>query len=175
MDASREQLLHLADGSRVIVRALRLEDGSRVQAFVRNLSSRSRRLRFFSGLIELSTAHLKHFLQLDPNRGLALVALSDRDPEVIIAEARCVLDRDGANAEFALAVADRFQRRRLGTQLVKTLLAYASAKGVRRVFGEMLLENHVMLGFARQLGFEVRFNPSDPMTLIVQRVARVAF
>jgi len=54
-------------------------------------------------------------------------------------------------------------------------LAYASAKGVRRVFGEMLLENHVMLGFARQLGFEVRFNPSDPMTLIVQRVARVAF
>src|SRR5262250_2913333 len=161
MDASREQLLHLADGSKVIVRAVRVEDGSRVQAFVRNLSARSRRLRFFSGLVELSALHLKHFLQLDPNRGLALVALSDHDAEVIIAEARCVLDRDGANAEFALVVADRFQRRRLGTQLVKTLLAYASAKGVRRVFGEMLSENHAMLAFARQLGFEVRLNPSD--------------
>src|SRR5215813_7756431 len=115
MEIARDQLLHLADGSEVVVRAIRFDDGPRFQAFVRRLSARSRRLRFFSALIELSAAQLDRLLRLDRRRGLALVALSNREPETIVAEARCVLDREGDSAEFAIAVADEFQRRRLGT------------------------------------------------------------
>jgi len=168
MEIARDQLLHLADGSKVVVRAIRFEDGPRLQTFVRRLSSRSRRLRFFSALVELSAAQLERFLRLYPSRGLALVALSNHEPEVIVAEARCVLDRDGDSAEFAIAVADEFQRRRLGTQLLNKLVAYASAKGVRRLFGEILADNHGMLAFVRRLGFQLRSNPADATTLIAQ-------
>ena len=170
MGNSHEQL-QLADGSKVVVRAIRPEDGPMLQAFVRRLSSRSRRLRFFSALIELSAAQLDRFLRLDAGRGLALVALSNHEPEAIVAEARCVLDRDGRNAEFAIAVADEFQRRSLGTQLLNRLVAYASAKGVRRLFGEILAENYGMLALMRRLGFQLRSNPSDATTLIAQRAA----
>jgi acetyltransferase len=170
MGHSHEKL-HLADGSKVIVRAIRLEDGPKLQAFVRKLSARSRYFRFFAGVVELSAAQTDRLLRLDPDRGLALVALNDQEPESIVAEARCVLDREGGSAEFAIAVADEFQRRRLGTRLVKRLLAYALAKGVRRLFGEIIAENHGMLAFVRRLGFRLRSNPSDATTLIAQRVA----
>jgi acetyltransferase len=169
MENSHDKL-HLADGSKVIVRAIRLEDGPKLQAFVRRLSARSRYFRFFAGVVELSAAQADRFLRLDPDRGLALVALNDQEPASIVAEARCVLDREGRSAEFAIAVADEFQRRRLGTQLLKKLLAYASAKGVRRLFGEIIAENHGMLAFVRRLGFQLRSNPSDATTLIAQRV-----
>src|SRR5215831_12315633 len=169
MGNAHEQL-HLADGSKVIVRAVRSEDGPMLQAFVRRLSARSRYLRFFAGVAELSAAQVDRFLRLDPNRGLAVVAISSQEPEAIVAEARCVLDRDGRSAEFAIAVADEFQRRRLGTQLLRKLLAYASAKGVRRFFGEILAENHGMQALVRRLGFQLRSNPADATTLIAQRV-----
>ena len=170
MEMTRDPLPDPADGSKVIVRAIRFEDGPRLQAFVRSLSARSRRLRFFSSLNELSAAQLDRFTHLDPNRGLALVAVSAREPDVIIAEARCVLDGDGVSAEFALVVTDQFQRRTLGRQLVKRLLAYASARGVRRLFGEIMADNHATLAFARRLGFDVFSNPSDATTLIAQRI-----
>jgi acetyltransferase len=170
MDTSRDPLGDaVAAGCKVIVRAIRREDGPRLQAFVRGLSVRSRRLRFFSTLNELSAEQLDRFVHVAPHRGLALVAVSAQEPDVIIAEARCVLDRDGISAEFALVVADRFQRRTLGRQLVKRLMRYASAKGVRRLFGEIMVDNHPMLAFARRLGFEVRANPLDATTLIAQR------
>jgi acetyltransferase len=77
-----------------------------------------------------------------------------------------VLDQEALGAEFAIAVADEFQRRGLGTQLVSRLLAYAAAKGVRRLFGEVLVDNHGMLALARRLGFRIRTNISDPRTVV---------
>jgi acetyltransferase len=169
MGNSHEQL-QLADGSKVIVRAIRSEDGPMLQAFVRRLSARSRYLRFFSGLAELSPAQLDQVLRLDSAKGLALVGFNDQEPAAIVAEARYVLDKEASSGEFAIAVADEFQRRRLGTQLLNRLFAYASAKGVRRLFGEILVDNHGMLAFLRRFGFQLRSNPRDATTLIAQRV-----
>jgi len=169
MDAmgSVGEILPLADGSLTVVRAVRPDDGPRVQAFVGRLSSRSRYLRFFAAVAALSAAQLERFLHVDPRRGMALVALSGPQENArIIAEARCVLDQDAVGAEFAIAVADDFQRRGLGSQLVRRLLAYAAAKGVRRLFGEVLADNHGMLALARRLGFRIRTNISDPRTLV---------
>ena len=168
MGNAHEQL-QLADGSKVIVRAICSEDGPMLQAFIRRLSARSRHLRFFSALVELSAAQLDRFLRLDPDRGVALVALCSQEPAAIVAEARCVLDREGRNAEFAIAVADEFQRRSLGTQLLNRLVAYASGKGAHRLFGEILAENHGMLALMRRLGFRLRSYPSDATAMIAQR------
>jgi len=162
-----DEILPLADGSLAVVRAVTPNDGPRLQAFVRGLSTRSRYFRFFAAVAALSTAQLERFLQIDPRRGMALVALSGpRQNARIIAEARCVVDEEALGAEFAIAVADEFQRKRLGTQLVRKLLAFATAKGVSRLFGEVLVDNHAMLALARRLGFRIGINISDPRTLV---------
>ena len=161
------QVLTLADGSHVTIRAINADDGPLLQRFVRRLSARARRFRFFSTLVELSAAELERLVNVDHRRHLALVAvtgLSER--ATIIAEGRCAVNCATGSAEFAVAVADEFHRRGLGTHLVKRLFAYASNLGVRRLFGEILADNHGMVALARRLGFRIRTNAADATTVI---------
>ena len=128
----------LTDGSKVEIRAIAVQDASMLQTFVRRLSARSRHFRFFSAVVELPMALLERLVNQDERRGLALVALGEEKGHAfIIAEARCVLDEAERTAEFAVAVADEFQRRGLGIKLLRALVAYSSRKGVRRLFGEI--------------------------------------
>lgn len=155
-----------------MIRRIRPDDGPSLQTFVRRLSARSRYLRFFSAISGLSRGQLERFLNLEPARGLALVAQGDG--AVIIAEARCVLESGTGSAEFAIAVADGFQRQGLGTQLMAKLMAYASAAGVRRLFGEIKADNAGMLAFMRRLGFQIRANMFDGSILVASLAPQAA-
>jgi len=167
MGARKGQVLQLTDGSEVIVRPIAPDDATLLQAFVRRLSMRSRRFRFFVPVTELSSAQLDRFVNVDPAHGLALVALNRRpEGSAIVAEARYALVQGVDNAEFAIAVADDFQRRGLGKQLVKRLLAAAWRRGVRRLFGEIKSDNPAMLAFASQLGFRLRRSLEDQGVVI---------
>ena len=73
--------------------------------------------------------------------------------------------------EFALAVADDFQRRGLGRYLVKRLLATTWRRGVRRLYGEIECDNRAMLAFAMQLGFRLRGSLEDQGVVIASSVA----
>ena len=172
MSAGERHILRLADGREVALRPIAPDDASMLQAFVRRLSARSRRFRFFAALAELSAAQLDRFVNVDPARGLALVALSGR-PEgtAIVAEARYALAQEDDNGEFAIAVADDFQGRGLGRHLVKLLLATAWRRGVRRLFGEIKSDNGAMLAFARQLGFRLRSSREDRSVVIASMVS----
>jgi len=171
MDTGERQLVHLADGSEVVVRSIVPNDASRLQAFVRRLSSRSRRFRFFVALAELSAAQLDRFVNVDATRDLALVALGKRgDGTAIVAEARYALAQGVDSAEFAIAVADDFQGRGLGRQLVQRLLTTARCRGVRRLFGEIAGDNRAMLAFAMKLGFRLRTSPEDESVVIASMI-----
>jgi acetyltransferase len=162
MGAGEGHVLQLTDGSEVIVRPIAPNDASLLQAFVRRLSTRSRRFRFFAPLAELSAAQLDRFVNVGPAHGFALVALSGRqEGSTIVAEARYALTHEVDNAEFAVAVADDLQGRGLGRHLVKWLLAAAWRRGVRRLFGEIKSDNRAMLALAMRLGFRLRSSLED--------------
>lgn len=172
MSAVEGQVLQLADRSEVVVRPIGPDDASLLQAFVRRLSPRSRRFRFFVTLAELSAAQLDRFVNVDPARGLALVALSGpQQGTAIVAEARYALAQEDGNAEFAIAVADDFQRRGLGRHLVKRLLTTAWRRGVRRLFGEIKSDNRAMLALAMHLGFGLRGSVEDQSVVIATMVS----
>jgi acetyltransferase len=172
MGSGEEQVVQLADGSEVVVRPIGPDDASMLQAFVRRLSARSRRFRFFAALAELSAAQLDRFVNVNRTRDLALVAVSRRPESVaIVAEARYALAQEGDNAEFAIAVADDFQRRGLGRHLVKRLLATAWRRGVRRLFGEIKSDNRAMLALATHLGFRTRGSLHDESVVVASMVS----
>ena len=169
---AEEQVLRLGDGSEVVVRPIKPDDASLLQAFFRRLSARSRRFRFFVALAEVSASQLDRFVNVDPSRDLALVAVCARqEGPAIVAEARYALVQDDGNAEFAITVADEFQRRGLGRQLVQRLLATAWRRGVRRLFGEIKIENRAMLALAMKLGFRLRCSLEDDSVVIASLVA----
>lgn len=161
--------LTLTDGAEITIRPIRAEDAEIEQEFVRNLSNESRYFRFMDTVRELSPWMLAHFTQLDYDKHMALIAVTDIcGKEVEVAVARYVVSPEGTSCEFAIVVADAWQRRGVGTHLLRALIAAARARGLRIMSGEVLSSNNKMLRFVRHLGFNLASSSEDPRMVRVE-------
>jgi acetyltransferase len=101
-------------------------------------------------LPQLPPRMLARFTQLDYDRELALVCLAGDE---FVAVGRYAPNPDGRTAEFALAVADAWQGKGLGRELLRRLCAAAKAAGYEALYGHVLHANRDMLDLAARLGF----------------------
>jgi acetyltransferase len=148
------------DGIECILRPIRPEDAKIEQAFVHGLSSRSKYFRFMSALEELTPAMLSRFTQIDYDREMALIAVTEvQGVEQEIGVARYITNPDGESCEFAIVVADEWQGKGIATQLMRVLRERAREKGLTLMTGEVLRENQGMLKLMRTLGFQIRGHP----------------
>ena len=155
----------LTDGREVIVRQSGVADADAVQAFVRRLSPESRRRRFFAAVSELPPAQLRRLTAPAGAGALSVIALSQDGG--VVGTAQCALDDTGA-AEFAVAVADDWQRSGLGARLIDAVAAHARARGASTLGAQVMWDNEAMLGLAARLGFSVR-NDADPTLVRIER------
>ena len=163
------QRLPLKNGTMVTIRPIRPEDAEIEQAFVRKLSNESRYNRFMDAVRELSPRMLSHFTQVDYDRHLALIAVAGQDDgEIQVAVARYVVNDDRQRGEFAIAVADEWQRMGLGTLLMQALMTAARAAGMRVMFGDVLASNHKMLRLMAKMGFSVKVSEQDAHVMRVE-------
>jgi acetyltransferase len=160
----------LADGTKLTMRHIASTDAAREQAFVHGLSPQSRYLRFHGTLKDLSNKELKRFTEPDSRNEVALIVLrSGETGEEEIGVARYVIDSDRANCEFAIVVADAWQKRGIGTRLMNALINHIQASGVKRISGSVLKRNSAMLKFIKQLGVAETDIPDDPSILLVTK------
>lgn len=162
--------LRLKDGRSVLVRPIHPQDEPIVQSFVRGLSPRSRYFRFHTAIRELDPRMLHAATHVDYDRHLALIAESfDGGVEMEVGAARYAAPgADPQTADFAIAVADAWQRQGLARKLLERLMQVAATRGVRRLRGDVLENNHAMLHLAAELGFDIA--PSEePGVLVVAR------
>ena len=160
----------LSDGTDITIRPIRPEDASIEQSFVRELSPQSKYFRFMQSLNELTREMLVRFTQLDYNRELALIAVLEQGgEETELGVARYVMNPDGQSCEFALVVADEWQRKGIGSRLMNALIEAARARGLRSMSGEILATNRHMLELAESLGFELHTSPDDPGIRVARR------
>lgn len=152
----------LPDGIDLTIRPIRPEDAEIEQEFVRNLSAESKYFRFMDTLQELSQSMLVRFTQIDYDREMALIAVLEQDNrEKELGVCRYVTSADGQSCEFALVVADEWQKKGIGNKLMNCLFDAARAKGVKFMEGEVLVTNQPMLELVRRLGFEVSTSEED--------------
>ena len=119
----------LRDGTTLHVRPIRPEDAELERAFVNGLSEQTRYYRFFYRLAELTPAMLARFTQVDYDRELALVALDasdDTTAQAFVGVARYIANPDRTSAEFAVVVADAWQRRGVARVLMRGLIVARS-------------------------------------------------
>jgi acetyltransferase len=160
---------HPARGPVVTLRPIRPEDAAIEQAFVQRLSPESRHFRFMNMLRELTPLMLARFTQIDYDREMAFVATLDEEgAEREIGVARYITNPDGESCEFALVVADEWQRRGLGRRMMTLLIDVARTRGLREMVGYVLADNRSMLALCQSLGFESTESSEGPQ---VRRVA----
>ena len=151
------------NGTRITVRPIRPEDALIEQEFVKLLSPAARYFRFMDGIRELTPQMLVRFTRIDYDRDMAFVAITeDGRGEKEIAVARYITNPDGTSCEFAIVVADEWQRTGLGRYMMGQLIEVARGRGLSSMSGEILAGNVGMQKLAMQLGFEVGPSPSDP-------------
>ncbi|MDZ7747733.1 MAG: bifunctional acetate--CoA ligase family protein/GNAT family N-acetyltransferase [Halofilum sp. (in: g-proteobacteria)] len=168
--AHMQQHFQAPDGSEIVIRPIRPEDAEIEQAFVRSLSDASRYLRFMASLKELSREMLVRFTQIDYDREMALIAVTERGgQEVQLGVARYTITPDGEGCEFAIVVADEVQGTGLGSRLLRSLMEAARDRGLGEMVGETLSTNDPMRSLAERMGFTVRTSPDDPTILLMQR------
>jgi acetyltransferase len=152
----------LSDGTNITIRPIRPEDAEIERTFVRKLSNESRYFRFMQALHELTPKMLVRFTQIDYDEEMAFIAVTEVDgQERELGVARYSINPDRESCEFALVVADEWHHRGLGSQLMKSLIEAARAKGLERMEGEVLASNRRMLDLAEHLGFTARTSEED--------------
>jgi acetyltransferase len=149
------------------LRPLVPQDRDAFQEFVRGLSPDARANRFLAPVKELSPATLEAMTQPDQARHVAIVAT---DGDRIIGEGRYVAVAGNGRAEFAIAVADDWQRKGIGARLLASLMVAARFAGLQAIEGEVLRTNTAMLGFVRRVGFALKNCSGDARLLVAERI-----
>jgi acetyltransferase len=165
-----EGIWTLADGTKLTLRHIASADAAREQAFVHGLSAQSSYLRFHGTLKDLSKKDLKKYTEPDSRNEVALIVLhSGEKVEEEIGVARYVIDPDRANCEFAIVVADAWQKRGIGTRLMKALISHLQVSGVKQISGSVIKSNSGMRKFISQMGFAETNITDDSSTLLVTK------
>lgn len=156
--AHREATVVLRDGSTVNVRPIRPSDDTELARFFTGLSLESRVFRFFAAVAN-ADASVRRMVDVDYSQRYGIVALGGTD-NAIVGHAMYVAI-DPGKAELALAVADSFQGRGLGTILLGQLAEAASQAGIEVLEAVVRPENHRMLEVLRESGFPIQ-SRSEP-------------
>ena len=152
----------LPDGTDVTIRPMRPEDAAIEQEFVRHLSEETKYFRFMHAVQELSEDMLVRFTQLDYDRELALIAVTEeKGRDVEIGVCRYAINPDGESCEFALVVSDQWQHKAIGHRLMGSLIDAARSKGLKTMEGEVMASNHEMLKLVGTLGFTIATSHED--------------
>lgn len=151
----------LRDGAQVFLRPLTPDDRDGLREGIERLSPESRYRRFLTAMPELPERQLRHLVEIDHHDHEALGAF-DCSTGGGAGVARYVrLTEDPESAEIAVAVADDWQGRGVGTALLDRLSQRAREEGIVRMRATLLADNDAVLGLLGHLGPVRLGRPSD--------------
>ena len=138
------------DGRKLFIRPIRPDDEPLLQLFFRRLTPEDIRMRVFGPIRELTHELAARLTQIDYDREMAFILI---DGGEFLGVGRLAADPGFEQAEFALLVASDRQGHGYGSLLLNHVLQYARARGIQRVVGHVLRENHKMLDLTKRMGF----------------------
>lgn len=135
----------------VDIRVLGPSDADHIARLFGRLSARSRFLRFMSPIPTLSAEVLHGLSHVDHHNHEAIGAF---DRGVLVGAAhyfRSEVEPD--HAEVAAEVSDRYQRRGIGTRLLRDLAAIAHRRGITHLRADLVGENTAALALVQKSGW----------------------
>jgi acetyltransferase len=155
-----EQHIVLGDSWRIFVRPIRPDDEDLIRDLLVHVNKEDLRLRFFESIREFSHQFISRLIELDYAQAMAFVAIDEISNEAL-GVVRLHADSAHETGEYAILLRSNLKGRGLGWSLMQLIIEYARSEGLKRIFGQILQENTVMLKMCRELGFEIKADPQD--------------
>ncbi len=143
------------------MRPLRPDDDGLDRDLLAHVSKEDLRLRFFDSIKEFSPQFIAGLTQLDYARAMAFIAIDEASKETL-GVVRLHTGPSHEAGEYAILLRSDLKGRGLGWALMQLIIEYARSEGLRRIEGQILHENSVMLKMCRELGFEIKRDADDP-------------
>jgi len=155
-----ERHLVLSDGRRLFARPIRPADEPLFLRLLQHVAAEDLRLRFFDSIKEFTHPFLARLTRLDYARAMAFIAIDEASGEAL-GVVRVHSDSIGDSGEYAIVLRSDLKGHGLGWSLMQMIIEYSKAKGLKRIVGQILQENAVMLNMCRELGFKVKTDIDD--------------
>ena len=144
----------------MLIRPLKAADAALYPDFLAEMTGEDLRLRFFAAMREVSHGLIDKLLHYDPAKAMAFIAIEEASGRML-GVVRLHDDGSAENGEFAILLRSHLKGHGLGWLLMKHMIAYAKAKGLKTVTGQVLAENATMLLMCSELGFHTVDDPSE--------------
>ncbi|MDI4642118.1 bifunctional acetate--CoA ligase family protein/GNAT family N-acetyltransferase [Rhodoblastus acidophilus] len=157
---AQERRTTLKNGTAVQLRPVRPEDEEMYKVFFTHVSPEDIRLRFFAPVKEFSHAFIARLIQIDYARSFVSVAVEEQTG-LMLGVVRLMLDIDHEHGEYAILLRSDLKGQGLGWKLMKYMIEFARAEGVKMIEGQVLSENQTMLSMNQALGFRIEDDPAE--------------
>jgi acetyltransferase len=151
----------MKDGTPVVIRPIRPEDEPLMVPFHESLSEQSVYLRYFHMIAlgqRVTHERLVRICFGDFDREMALVA---EHKGAILGVGRLSRIPGREEAEFSVLISDKYQRRGLGTELLRRLVQIGRDEKLKRISANILPENAGMQAVCKKLGFRLKPDPEE--------------
>ncbi|WP_299688105.1 bifunctional acetate--CoA ligase family protein/GNAT family N-acetyltransferase [uncultured Vibrio sp.] len=157
-----EEYITLKDGSEVLLRPILPEDEPLHADFIHRVSKEDLYKRFFSDVGEFNHEALANFTQIDFDREIAFVVVSEEHGvPAIIGVSRALINPENTDAEFAILIRSDLKGVGLGRILMTKVIDYCRAKQTKQMSGMTMPTNRGMLTLAQKLGFKLDISFED--------------
>ncbi|NOI67086.1 GNAT family N-acetyltransferase [Vibrio sp. 99-8-1] len=154
-----EEHVTLKSGEEVLLRPILPEDEPTHATFLSHVSKEDLYKRFFSDVGEFNHEALANLTQIDFDREIAFVAVTQQGE--ILGESRALIDPENIDAEFAILIRSDHKGCGLGRILMERIIRYCKNKGTKQMSGMTMPTNRGMITLAQKLGFELEIEFAD--------------
>jgi len=152
----------MKNGVEAVLRPIRPEDEPLEEEMFRNFSEQTQRFRFFQLIKSITHDLLVRYTQIDYDREMAIIAeIEEEGKKKMAGVVRLIADPYNETAEFAIVVADPWHNLGLGNTFTDYILKIAKKRGIRKVYANILRQNHIMLHMFGKRGFKITRNEED--------------
>ena len=166
------------DGTRMFFRPIKMTDEEMMKDLFYRCSEHTIYHRFFRSLKSMPHRDLVHFVHIDYSNEMGIVGIV-QDPErpereEVVAVARYYLNRNTNFAEVSYLVRDDYQKRGIGSFVVKYIARIARENGIAGFDAEILSDNPPAMRVLHKLGFPVETTVASGNYHLRVRFERVA-
>ncbi|MBN1425609.1 GNAT family N-acetyltransferase [Candidatus Fermentibacteria bacterium] len=163
--------VRLKDGTPVTFRPIKPEDEPLWLNLLARCSKESIYSRFRHFFHWNSHEAATRFCYIDYNREIAIVAeVEENGARTIIGIGRLIADPDHESVEYAILVADAWQKREVGSMLTDFCMEVARKWKLKRIVAQTTSDNRPMIAVFEKRGFTVTHSDEDTTVDVVKEI-----